>query len=201
METSQETWVGRLNRDDDAQAAAITELRKILVKRVGYSFRNNTVVDEAFVDDIVQEALLKILKSLDQFEGRSKFLTWAITIAVHTAYTELRRKHWKDVSLDSLFASQNETISGLVSVANADPERHRMIDAMHVAIKERLSEKQRVALLAELAGLPLGEIGRRTGSNRNAIYKLTHDARKRLRKELEAEGFTEADFLSLREAN
>ena len=198
METSQATWVSRLGTDGDVQAEAINELREILVRRVSYSFRNHSVVDEAFVDDVVQEGLLKILKSLDQFEGRAMFTTWATTIVVRTAYTELRRKHWKDVSLDSILSTQGESISA-DTTANVHTERQRMIDAMQVAIKERLSEKQRVALLAELAGLPLEEIGRRTGSNRNAIYKLTHDARKRLRKALEADGFTEADFLSRRE--
>ncbi len=76
-----------------------------------------------------------------------------------------------------------------------------MVDAMHLVIKERLTEKQRIALLAELAGMPMEEIGRHTGSNRNAVYKLTHDARKRLRMELESNGFCEADFLSLQESN
>jgi RNA polymerase sigma-70 factor (ECF subfamily) len=200
METSQETWISRLSRDGDVQTEALDELRDILWKRISFSFRNHSVVDGALVDDIVQDALMKILKSLGQFEGRAQFITWATTIAVRTAYTELRRKHWKDVSLDSLFATQGESIPTSDATANESPERRRMIDAMHVAIKERLSEKQRVALLAELAGLPLEEIGRRTGSNRNAIYKLTHDARKRLRKQLESDGFTAADFLSPPEA-
>ena len=39
----------------------------------------------------------------------------------------------------------------------------------------------------------LEEIGRRMGSNRNAIYKLTHGARKRLRKALESAGYEAAD--------
>lgn len=195
METSQDTWVSRLGRDGDVQAEAIGELREILAKRVSLAFRNHAVVDGAFVDDIVQEGLFKILGSLDQFEGRSRFTTWATTIVVRTAYTELRRKHWKDVSLDSLVSTQGELFPTADNTSNEHAERQRIIDAMHVAIKERLSEKQRVALLAELAGLPLEEIGRRTGSNRNAIYKLTHDARKRLRKALEAEGFNESDFL------
>ena len=196
METPEETWVNRLSRDDDVQAAAIGELREILVRRVGFSFRNNTVVDDAFVEDTVQEALIKILKSLKQFEGRAKFATWATSIAIRTAYTELRRKHWKDVSLDSLIAARGDSIPDTNATAHEHSDRQPMIEAIHLAINERLTEKQRVALLAELAGLPLEEIGRRTGSNRNAIYKLTHDARKRLRKELESEGFTSADFLA-----
>lgn len=53
-------------------------------------------------------------------------------------------------------------------------------------IESRLTDKQREALQGSLDGLPVEEIARRTGSNRNAVYKLIHDARMRLR-----DGFTE----------
>ncbi len=61
---------------------------------------------------------------------------------------------------------------------------------------EDLTEKQRQTLLAELNGMPQEEIGRRMGSNRNAVYKLAHDARKRLKQGLEAAGYTVADMES-----
>ena len=48
------------------------------------------------------------------------------------------------------------------------------------------------ALLAELPGEPMAEIAIRMGSNRNAIYKLTHDARKRLKRGLERAGHSAA---------
>jgi len=57
---------------------------------------------------------------------------------------------------------------------------------MYGLIHTGLTEKQRSALLAELKEIPQDEITRHTGSNRNAIYKLTHDARNRLKKDLEA---------------
>jgi RNA polymerase sigma-70 factor (ECF subfamily) len=41
--------------------------------------------------------------------------------------------------------------------------------------------------------MPQDEIANQLGSNRNAIYKLTHDARKRLKKCLEAAGYTAVD--------
>ena len=50
------------------------------------------------------------------------------------------------------------------------------------------------AKLAELRGMPQDEIARHLGSNRNALYKLTHDARKRLKRGLEAAGFTAEDI-------
>ena len=65
---------------------------------------------------------------------------------------------------------------------------------MYRIINTELTEKQRTALFAELGGLPQEEIGRRTGSNRNAIYKLTHDARKRLKQGLATAGYTVADL-------
>jgi DNA-directed RNA polymerase specialized sigma24 family protein len=53
---------------------------------------------------------------------------------------------------------------------------------------------QREALLAELQRMPQDEIARQLGSNRNALHKLTHDARKRLRQGLETAGFTAEDI-------
>ena len=66
--------------------------------------------------------------------------------------------------------------------------------AMHEVIRTGLTEKQRSALLAELRGMPQDEIARHLGSNRNAIYKLTHDARRRLKRGLEAAGVTAEDI-------
>ena len=65
---------------------------------------------------------------------------------------------------------------------------------MYRIIAMDLTEKQRTALLAEFKGMPQEEIGRRMGSNRNAVYKLTHDARKRLKQGLESAGYSATDL-------
>lgn len=65
---------------------------------------------------------------------------------------------------------------------------------MYGLIHNNLTEKQRSALLAELKEMPQDEIAKHLGSNRNAIYKLTHDARKRLKKGLETVGYKMADI-------
>ena len=44
--------------------------------------------------------------------------------------------------------------------------------------------------------MPQDEIARQLGSNRNALYKLTHDARKKLKERLEAAGFTAEDLIT-----
>jgi RNA polymerase sigma-70 factor (ECF subfamily) len=67
------------------------------------------------------------------------------------------------------------------------------LDAVHEVIRNGLTAKQRAALLAELQGMPQDEITRNIGSNRNAVHKRTHDARKRLKQGLETAGFTAED--------
>ena len=69
-----------------------------------------------------------------------------------------------------------------------------MVEALDRAIEKELTERQRVALKAELRGMPQEEIGRRLGSNRNAVYKLLHDARRKLKSALERAGYT-ADYV------
>ena len=72
-------------------------------------------------------------------------------------------------------------------------ERQSVLETMRDLIESNLTDKQRTALLAELRGMPQDEIARHLGSNRNAVYKLTHDARKKLRQGLEAAGYTAED--------
>jgi RNA polymerase sigma-70 factor (ECF subfamily) len=44
--------------------------------------------------------------------------------------------------------------------------------------------------------MPLEEVARRMGTNRNAMYKLLHDARQRLKKKMEEEGLSAEDVLA-----
>lgn len=191
------SWLARLETGGAVQGEALEELRQTLKARLMKTFRGRPKIDDQFLDDVVQESLIKILDRLDQFQGRSLFTTWATTIAVRLAFTELRRRRWKDVSLQQLLNDAPGGV-GRLSDQSREPqlemEQQALVKAMYGVIERELTEKQRTALLAELKGMPLEEIGRRLGSNRNAVYKLTHDARKRLRKHLEAAGFTAADL-------
>src|SRR5947207_4294539 len=70
---------------------AVSALRRILLDGLRIALRERTDVNEAQLEDFTHEALLRILERLDQFQGRSRFTTWAHSIAVNTAFTELRR--------------------------------------------------------------------------------------------------------------
>jgi len=64
-------------------------------------------------------------------------------------------------------------------------------------IKDDLSGKQRTALLAiGVQGMPIEEVARRMNMKRNALYKLLHDARLKLKKSMVTEGFSNEEVLA-----
>jgi RNA polymerase sigma-70 factor (ECF subfamily) len=66
--------------------------------------------------------------------------------------------------------------------------RQAVLAEMHRVIETELTDRQRQALVAEFKGMPQAEIAARMGLTRNALYKLTHDARQNLKRGLEAAG-------------
>ena len=68
--------------------------------------------------------------------------------------------------------------------------RFEMLSKLKDLIDSELTNRQWTALTAEFGGMPLPHITEKLGTNTNSLYKLLHDARKKLRHGLEAAGFT-----------
>ena len=193
-ERSNDQWLAALRGPEREEALA--ELRVLLVRglRAALGGRANRV--EAAVEDFVQEALIKILDNLDSFRGECRFTTWAQKICVRTAFAEMRRSRWRDVSLEEVIARPEESAA---ADPQLDPERaatQTMIMAeFRRFIDEELTDRQRTALLAALGGMPLEAVADRMNTNRNALYKLLHDARKRLKRRMEADNLLPQDVL------
>ena len=193
---SNEEWLRDLRAGGAHQAAALEDLRRYLLRVLPRAMKRYGTIPDDLVDDVVQDALMLALDRLDSFEGRSRFTTWVTTITVRAAMTELRRRRWKDVSLEEVTAD-GALAAGDAMDATANPEteaaRSHILEAMHEILGNELTDRQRTAVVAELRGMPQEEIGRHLGISRNAVYKLTHDARRKLKRGLEASGFEALD--------
>ncbi len=182
-------WPESLRAADNG--AAIVVLRTHLAVRLRVALSDRTDVSEAQIEDFVQESILRVLSQLDRYAGRSRFLTWATSVAINVAFTELRKKRWQDVSLDALVeAGRHLTEEPLAEEApsGGDEERTRLLESLREAIALHLTERQRAAIAGELQGLPFDQVVSLLGTNRNAAYKLLHDARLALRRHLIAGG-------------
>lgn len=186
------------------QSEALQDLREFLVEGLGYALSDHHRENmSALIEDFVQEALLKILDNLDTFRGESKLTTWAQKIAVRVAYTELRRKRWEDVSINDFIPDDSGTDFTPAILTDRDPTpeqvttQEMMIRKIMKMIDEDLTKRQREAIYAVMfGGMPLQEAARRMDTNRNALYKMIYDARKKLRDSLLLEGLTPEDILA-----
>ena len=188
---SSDPWIRRL-RDPDARDEALAELRGLLVRGLRKAFVSS---DESFADDIAQETLIRVINKLDQFEGRSQFTTWAMSIAVRIGTSQLRRKHYQDISLDE-FTADGDGLKIEVAdhgLAVGETMERQTLYAKLNELIGGLSDRQQTALRAVLGGMPVEEIANKTGSNRNAVYKLVHDARMKLKTGLESAGYSAND--------
>ncbi len=195
-------WLRDLRGEN--QDKAIGDLRRILKRGLIYALSGRIQTDlESQVEDFVQDAILRILDKMDTFRGESKFTTWAQKVAVRVAFTEMRRQRWKDVSIEDLMPEDSGDFTPLVlSDPSPDPEKSTtqslMLEMIGEMLETDLTERQRTALLAILhGGMPLEEVARRLDTNRNALYKLLHDARKQMRSSLIERGLTPQDVLDV----
>jgi RNA polymerase sigma-70 factor (ECF subfamily) len=171
--------------------AAVAELREVLRRGLRRALTGRAAADDGFIEDMTQEGVLKVLGGLTTFRGDSRFTTWAITVAVRVAFTELRRARWRDVSLDRLVEDAPARLpTAPPADAPSQDARQAILAQMYRVVETGLTDRQRQALVAELRGMPQGEIAAQMGLTRNALYKLTHDARQKLKRGLEAAGIS-----------
>jgi RNA polymerase sigma-70 factor, ECF subfamily len=198
-ERTNEQWLADLRGANPDEALA--DLYDLLVRGLRAVLGSYGGSVNANVEDFAQEALIKITGNLDTFRGESRFTTWAQKIAMNVALTELNRRRWRDVSLQDLFAGREAADSGLTDT-QLTPEQlalqNTVLQELRRMVDEELTERQREAVVAVLLEeMPISEVARRMGTNQNALYKLLHDARRRLKRRMEAMGISPKEVLAV----
>lgn len=198
-ERTNEQWLADLGGSNPDEALA--DLYDLLVRGLRVGLGSYGAGVDANVEDFAQEALIKITDSLSSFRGESRFTTWAQKIAMNVALTELKRRRWRDVSLQELFA-RREAANGEPADTQLSPEQlalqSTVLQKLRRMIDEELTDRQQEAVVAViLEGMPISEVARRMGTNENALYKLLHDARKKLKRKMEAAGLSAREVLAV----
>jgi len=157
---------------------------------------------DAIADDAAQEATLAVLAKLSSFRGDAAFTTWASKFGVSGAAEILRRRQWRDVSLEDMPNGWERLVAELEgSDAGGQPDlitqRKEVRQLLLEVVREDLTEKQRQVIAYVLfQGVPPHEVAERIGISRGACYKLGHDARRALKRGIERRGWTCADALA-----
>jgi RNA polymerase sigma-70 factor, ECF subfamily len=200
---SNSEWLTALREGGRRQEEAIKELRQSLRRAVSSFLARQSGAGapghEDLAEECAQESALLILSKLDQFRGESQFTTWAYAIAIRVALGELRRRRWQATAVEE--ARLGEAMPHW-PIDNPGPERsleqQQTWALLSELIETSLTPLQRKALIAHaFQDMPLDLVADWLGTNRNSLYKLIHDARKRLKAALQARGVTHREIIAI----
>ena len=199
-----EEWLNELTGSGEIQETAIADLRNLLLRAALFFFNRNPGDLEGMnreeilqcAEDCAQEALIAVMDHLSEFRGDSKFTTWAYKFSINMALMTARRQRWKGKSLDELSVSDGRLLEWTLPDQSAI--QHEIGDIIQNVIDSELTDRQRqVLIMMVFHEVPMDEVVRRLGTNRNAIYKMLHDARRKLKSSLQRRGFGVEEVLAL----
>jgi RNA polymerase sigma-70 factor (ECF subfamily) len=198
LDAESREWLGSLRAEGAARDEAIARLHALLLRAARFEvarrrptlphLRGNELDDIA--TEAADDALMSVLRRLDDFRGASRFTTWVYKFALLEAAVKLRKRAWqgREVPLEP------ETWSLFSSAAlepDAEAEQTELLSTLQRAINTVLTPHQRQVLVAlALNGVPIDVLADRLNTTRGALYKTLHDARRKLRSHLDERGLT-----------
>lgn len=181
--------VKRLRRGDSNALEEVIKLHHAFLVAM-----TTPLVGPSLADDVAQETWLKAFAAIGQFEGRAKLRTWLARIAINEARA-MRRKHWREVSVDGWGTDSGSPISSRFNEQGAwnapptqwhhdTPEELLTEAELHECIRKHLhklpGDQQSVVMMRELGGLDYGEIAQALGLAEGNIRVLLHRGRQRM---------------------
>jgi RNA polymerase sigma-70 factor (ECF subfamily) len=180
---------------------ALEDLHELLLKIARREVhRRNTAgqITGPELDDVAHQAaadaLILVTKKLEQFRGDSRFTTWAYKFVMFEVSTKLSRHFWRS-SRSTDHDTEWDRVPDRFGIAPAEQaEAQELLTALRRAVETCLTDRQRqvfVAIIVE--GVPLDALVAEMGTNRNAVYKIMFDTRRKLRNELITLGHLDPD--------
>jgi RNA polymerase sigma-70 factor, ECF subfamily len=163
---------------------ALTEIVKKYEQTI-YNFAFKICRDPAKAENIMQETFLSLIKSLHQFDGKSKLSTWLYRIVANHCLMEVRKKKNRFVSLESDDdAVEDRYVTDWNSLPYKSIENHELRKILDEAIQKLSPDYRIVFLLRDVEGLSTEETSKITELSVPAVKSRLHRARAFLRKEI-----------------
>ena len=193
LDAESRAWWVRLHDTGPVRDCAIVELHERLRREAWFQIRLRARGMSEFprsdLDDLAvmaaDDALLAVLRKLDDYRGESQFWTWARRFAQLEAPVSIRRRLGRDRLVrdpEHAFALPDPGCS-----PQDRAEVQELLRKVSALIVEQLTTRQRTVLVAlAIDGVSTASLARELGSTPGAIYKTLHDARRKLTAQLGA---------------
>jgi len=188
LDDESRAWLQDLRAQGPAHDEAVGRLHGLLLRAARFEVaRRRPGLPHLRGDELgeialeaADDALMSVLARLDDFRGASRFSTWVYKFALLEAAVKLRKRAWqgREIPLEQeswdLFSS-----AGLGPADTA--EQSELLAALRDGIAALTPHQRRVLVALAVNGVPIDVLADRLNTNRGALYKTLHDARRNLR--------------------
>ena len=188
LDDESRAWLQDLRAQGSAHDEAVERLHALLLRAARFEVaRRRPGLPHLRGDELgeialeaADDALMSVLARLDDFRGASRFSTWVYKFALLEAAVKLRKRAWqgREIPLEQeswdLFSS-----AGLGPADTA--EQSELLAALQDGIAALTPHQRRVLVALAVNGVPIDVLADRLNTNRGALYKTLHDARRNLR--------------------
>jgi RNA polymerase sigma-70 factor (ECF subfamily) len=198
LDSESREWLRELRGTGVEHDDAVARLHALLVRAARFEVARRRPglphVRGDELDDLALEAaddaLVSVLRRLDDFRGASRFTTWVYKFALYEAAVKLRKRAWQGREIP-LEPEAWTVFSSAAPEPGERAEQAELLATLQTAIAEALTPHQRRVLVAlALNGVPIDVLAERLGTTRGALYKTLHDARRKLRRHVEECGLS-----------
>ena len=180
--------VNKAVKGDNSAFEALMEKHMGIIYNIALRMTANQ--DDA--EDMTQEIMIKIFRSLGSFKGNSKFSTWIYRVAVNTCLDELKKKkNKKHLSLDAEISGDDGENQIEIKDDSPSPEKlaeqNELRDMVAAAVKLLSDEHRAVIVLRDIRGMSYSEFAGILGCSDGTVKSRISRARAQLKMILEKE--------------
>jgi RNA polymerase sigma-70 factor, ECF subfamily len=187
-----ELWVERLRPGHPRRNQTVATLHDVLLRIASHELSRRRGGLESIsgpeFDDLAQQAaddaLVNILRKLDEFRGHSRFTTWAYKFVIFEVSGKVARHAWRRHPPGREALTLERLPDALARGPGDRLEQQEQLSALSAAIGELPERQHQVFIAIALNEVPIDVLALELGTSRNAIYKNLFDARRNLRAKL-----------------
>lgn len=151
---------------------------------VVYSIALKVLKNRGDAEEMAQEVFIKAFRSIQSYQGKSKFSTWLYSITYNTCITHVRKKKMPVASVENLSEEDQETEGGeedfreeqakyLETALKLLPEEEYLLIVLHYY------EDQGIQDICEVTGLSESNVKVRLHRTRKKLYAIMNDLMKK----------------------
>jgi RNA polymerase sigma-70 factor (ECF subfamily) len=175
---------------DRARAGDPAALRQLIERVAGpvYRYGRRFCGNAEDAQDVMQDALVALVRSLPSYRGDAALSSWAYTVARNACSRLRRRRVGEPDRIESLHGEEAGAAARRVAAATPGPEheleRRELAAALDQALAELPPAQREVVLLRDVEGLTAPEVGGILGLTEEAVKSRLHRGRLALRRSL-----------------